>query len=100
MDHASKVPLHTTKLKWTPSKTVAVFGGADNCAYYNHQNFVRDGKASHFLSTINWYQRFFPDAPQHQMGMEDENFPSRFEENVPKLRYVKMVANSNSRIAN
>jgi hypothetical protein len=91
MDHAIKIPL-PEKLNWQTSTSVAIFG-ADNCAYYNHQNFVRDGKSSHFLSTINWYQCHWISPNKLMMHDGDDIFPGRFDDNAVKLRFVEILAN-------
>lgn len=83
METAGKVPVGE-KLKWIREPSISIFG-ADNCAYYNHQNFIRDGKPTHFLSTINWYERFISETLKHHMKPEDEMFTNNFSANKPTL---------------
>ena len=76
MEEAGKVPI-AAKLKWTKEPSIAVFG-ADNCSYYNHQSFVHDNKPTHFLSTINWYQRYWSEPFQHHLTAGCELFTDDF----------------------
>ena len=84
LDKATMVPL-AKKLNWAPAKSIGIFG-ADNCAYYNQQSFVRDGKDTHFLNTINWYQRSLPRGLVNVMHEEDDIYERNYEENKRALR--------------
>ena len=52
------------------------------------QSFVRDGKATHFLNTINWYQRSLSRALVNVMHEEDDIYKRTYEENKRTLRCV------------
>lgn len=52
---AQKVDIPRLK-GWSSTGVVGVVG-ADNCAYYNNQQYVRDASEAKFINTINWYWR-------------------------------------------
>ena len=76
-------------LTWHQHPTILVLG-ADNCAYYNGNNFVRDSNISHFTNTINWYERFWNKNFDLQMAIHDEIFKCDFIDNATPFRFEKI----------
>lgn len=71
-------------LKW-PKNPTFIEIGADNCAYYNGTPIIRDQKKSHFINSINWYEKF-PNISLEQIPNTLLNFQNDYNTNFEAFR--------------
>ena len=64
---------------WNTNNNIGIIG-ADNCAYYNAQQYVRNNQQSKFINTINWYYKFDDRPINTEYHSEDEPLQEESEE--------------------